>query len=122
MRWITGSGSRRISAVTCDPATACRAAICSPTVTDMPGMVRLGRPPRSAGSSEAACVRKWIAERGLVIQWRTLSVTGRIACCPTSGSRMIPEKKPEAARLGLPGRTQIVGRRRPMPRTMPRRP
>ena len=34
---------------------------------------------------------------------------------------MMPEKKPEAALLGLPGRTQIVGSRMPMPSKKPRR-
>jgi len=37
----------------------------------------------------------------------------RIASWPASGSRMMPEKKPEAALLGLPGRTQMVGSRMP---------
>ena len=31
------------------------------------------------------------------------------------------EKKPEAALLGLPGRTQMVGSRSPMPSKKPRR-
>ena len=34
---------------------------------------------------------------------------------------MIDEKKPDAARLGGPGRTKIVGRRNPTPSKMPRR-
>ena len=32
---------------------------------------------------------------------------------------MMPEKKPEAALLGLPGRTQIVGSRMPIPSKTP---
>src|ERR1700720_2907447 len=40
---------------------------------------------------------------------------------PARGSRMIPEKKPEAALLGLPGRTTRLGRRMPTPRQKPRR-
>jgi hypothetical protein len=47
--------------------------------------------------------------------WVTVSATGSTASSPLSGSRMMPEKKPEAARLGLPGRTAIVGRRMPTP-------
>ena len=54
-------------------------------------------------------------------QCRTVSATGSTASWPASGSRMMPEKKPEAALLGLPGRTQIVGRRMPMPSKKPRR-
>ncbi len=38
-----------------------------------------------------------------------------------SGSRMMPEKKPEAAALGKPGRTQIVGKRRDSPSMNPLR-
>src|SRR5215204_2408036 len=58
---------------------------------------------------------------GEACQWRTSSATGSTASSPASGSRMMPEKKPEAALLGLPGRTQIVGSRMPMPSKKPRR-
>ena len=51
----------------------------------------------------------------------TLSDTGRTASAPASGSRMMLEKKPEAALFGLPGRTQMVGSRRLMPSTSPLR-
>jgi hypothetical protein len=34
---------------------------------------------------------------------------------------MMLEKNPDAARFGLPGRTQIVGSRTPTPSTKPRR-
>ena len=40
---------------------------------------------------------------------------------PASGSRMMPEKKLDAALLGLPGRTQMVGSRMPTPSKKPRR-
>ena len=50
-----------------------------------------------------------------------VSATGRIASLPASGSRMMPEKKPDAALLGAPGRTQIVGSRMPTPSRKPRR-
>ena len=59
--------------------------------------------------------------RGDANQCRTVSGTGSTASCPTSGSRMMPEKNPEAALFGFPGRTQIVGRRIPMPSKKPRR-
>jgi hypothetical protein len=97
------------------------AASSSPTVAETPGMLRLRRSPSLAVSSAAAWTRKPVAERGLANQWRTLSATGRVASCPASGSRMMPEKNPEAALFGLPGRTQIVGRRMPMPSKKPRR-
>ena len=67
---------------------------------------------RPCPSSRHGC-RKPIAARGLACQWRTSSGTGSTASWPASGSRMMLEKKPDAARLGLPGRTQTVGKRRP---------
>ena len=79
------------------------------------------RARRGAVSIVAAWMRKPTAERGLACQWRTSSATGSTASSPASGSRMMSEKKPEAALLGLPGRTQIVGSRMPMPSKKPRR-
>src|SRR5437868_6122862 len=69
----------------------------------------------------AAGRRKPTADRGLACVCRTVSATGRIASIPAKGSRMMPEKKPDAALFGLPGRTQIVGRRMPTPSRKPRR-
>ena len=51
----------------------------------------------------------------------TVSGTGSDASSPASGSRMMPEKKPDAARLGLPGRTTTLGSRMPIPSQKPRR-
>ena len=48
-----------------------------------------------------------MAARGEASQWRTSSDTGSTASRPFSGSRMMLEKNPEAARFGAPGRTQI---------------
>ena len=61
------------------------------------------------------------AARGEACQCITLSDTGSTASSPASGSRMMLEKKPDAALLGLPGRTQMVGRRMLMPSTKPLR-
>ena len=72
-------------------------------------------------SSVAAWARKPAADLGEACQWRTVSGTGRIASCPFNGSRMIPEKNDDAARLALPGRTQIVGSRTAMPSMNPLR-
>src|SRR3954469_25934488 len=58
---------------------------------------------------------------GEACQCITSSGTGSTASSPLSGSRMMLEKKPEAALLGLPGRTQIVGSRMPTPSKKPRR-
>jgi len=121
MRMIVGSGSRRMRRATLSPATLRNASICSATVALIPGMLRLRRVPSCPLSILAACSRKSMAARGEANQWRTLSGTGSTASWPESGSRMMPEKKPEAALFGLPGRTQIVGRRMPMPSMNPRR-
>ncbi len=68
MRWIVGSGSRRMRAVTPLPAIRSSAAICSPTVQERPGIVRLRRGPTRARSMDAACSRKPTAARGLACQ------------------------------------------------------
>ena len=60
------------------------------------------------------------ARRGMPVAQRRRR-TGRTASFPTSGSRMMFEKNPEAALFGLPGLTQIVGRRMPIPSKMPLR-
>ena len=62
-----------------------------------------------------------IAERGEACQWRIVSGTGRTASWPASGSRMMPEKKPDAALFGFPGRTTMDGRRMPTPSRIPLR-
>jgi hypothetical protein len=66
-------------------------------------------------------MKKPTAARGLACQWRTLSSTGSTASSPFSGSRMMLEKNPDAALLGLPGRTQMVGSLSPIPSKKPRR-
>src|SRR6516225_8838128 len=100
---------------------ALKAAICSPTVAERPGMVRLRRGPTVPRSRVAACSRKPTAERGVACQWRTSSDTGSTASLPASGSRRMLEKKPDAALFGRPGRIQMVGRRIPIPSMKPRR-
>ena len=49
------------------------------------------------------------------------SGTGSTASTPLSGSRMMPEAKPEAAPLGVPGRTVAVGTRTLRPSMKPLR-
>ena len=50
-----------------------------------------------------------------------VGATGQMASTPASGSRTMPLANDDAALLGLPGRTQIAGRRKPTPSRMPRR-
>lgn len=121
MRAMVGSGSRRIRATALSPPNRRSAAISSPTVAERPGRLMLRRSPSEAVSTSAAWTRNPTAARGLANQWRTSSETGSTASRPESGSRRMPEKKPEAARFGLPGRMQIVGRRMPIPSKKPRR-
>ena len=66
-------------------------------------------------------MRKPIAARGLAWVCTTVSATGSTASTPASGSRMMPEKKPDAALFGLPGRTTMLGSRMPTPSQKPRR-
>ena len=121
MLMMVGSGTRLIRAVTFLPATRSSAAICSPTETDIPGMLRLRRGPIALRSMVPAWTRNPTADFGEACQCRTSSDTGRTASSPASGSRMMLEKKPDAALFGLPGRTQIVGRRMDIPSSRPLR-
>ena len=84
-------------------------------------MVMDRRTPKGAVSMVAAVMKKPTAARGDANQWRTSSPTGRFASIPFSGSRRMPEKKLDAALLGLPGRMQMVGSRTPTPSTKPLR-
>ena len=105
-RYRTGPASRRRSAQPagrfrggcatrpCRRQSGATTAICSATVQQTPGMVRLMRGPSASPSSPAAWTRKPTAARGLACQLRTLSSTGSTASSPLSGSRMIEEKKP----------------------------
>ena len=95
--------------------SARNAAICSATVQHTPGMERLMRGPSASRASPAAWMRKPTAARGLAWVCTTVSGTGSVASIPASGSRMMPEKKPEAALFGLPGRTTMLGSRMPTP-------
>ena len=71
-------------------------------VAATPGIVRQRRGPTGARSISAACRKNPTAERGLACQCRTVSATGSCASSPFSGSRMIPDRKLDAAALGLP--------------------
>ena len=62
-----------------------------------------------------------ITARGEAIHICVAAGTGSTASRPDSGSRMIPEAKPEAAPFGLPGRTTTVGTRTLRPSMKPLR-
>jgi hypothetical protein len=118
---LDASGARRMRDATLSPATRRSASICSATVQHTPGIARLMRDLSCSRVKPAAWMRKPTAARGLAWVWRTVSATGSTASAPASGSRMMPEKNPDAALLGLPGRTQMVGSRMPTPSRKPRR-
>lgn len=85
----------------------------------MPGRLMLRASP-VAGSLAAS--RKFATTvAGLESQRRRSGLTGQMALSPCSGSRMMLLTKEEAARFGLPGRTQMVGRRNTRPSTKPLR-
>ena len=84
-------------------------------------MVSARRGPTVAVSRVAAWRMNATAARGEACQCITVSETGSTASAPASGSRMMLEKKPDAALLGLPGRTQMVGRRMLSPSRKPLR-
>ena len=75
---------------------------------------------RAASSSQPATSAA-IAPRGDSSHSRVPGRTGHTASSPFSGSRIMPLAKDEAAALGLPGRTLMVGRRSTRPSTKPRR-
>ena len=56
-----------------------------------------------------------------VTGWATCGSTGQMDSTPASGSRMMPEKKEEAAPLGFPGRTVTVISRAERPSMKPLR-
>jgi hypothetical protein len=120
IRRIRSSGSRRMSRTASSPPVRRNASICSATVADTPGIVRQRRSPSASPSISAAWTRNSTAVRGEANQCRMSSGTGRTASRPFSGSRMMLEKNEDAARFGLPGRTQIVGSRMPTPSMKPR--
>ena len=121
MRATSGSGMRRMRAATLSPAIRRNAAICSATVQQTPGMVRLTRGPSLSRRQSGGMNEK--ADRGA----RT--------CMPVhdavldrqhgflAGKRLANDRGEEArCRLVRPaGPYEMVGSLMPMPSTKPRR-
>ena len=118
---MTGSGCQVIRASAPGPATRVIAAIISPIVSLRPVRFRQRLNPKAAPSSVAAWIRLATTVRGAVCQTAKSRGTGQFAVCPCSVSRKIEDMKLDAAALGLPGRIETVGRRRPRPSRNPRR-
>ena len=118
--WMIASGSQRMRAVTSCRLRApalppsrprCR---CAGEVDVTRGAQRLAR--QLHGLDQA-----WTTRRGERMYIAASRPTGQTACWPASGSRKIELAQVEAALLGLPGRTQMVGRRRERPSSRPLR-
>ena len=120
MRCAFVSGTSCIRATISFPAILRSASISSPIEAVTPGIISDLRSPNNEVSNVAACSAKPTAERGEAKTFLTSFVAGSIASNPTSGSRIMFEKSPDAALFGAPGRTQIEGKRSPTPSKNPR--
>ena len=96
------------------------ASISSPSEAATPGIIKHLWSPRSDVFNVAACIKNPIADFGDAKKFVNSFPAGRTASSPMSGSRMMFENRPDAALFGKPGRTQIVGRRIPIPSRNPR--
>ena len=73
-------------------------------------------PPQVCSSADAARRMPRIVLAGEARTTPVSGLTGQMARSPASGSRMMPEKKLEAAPFGRPGRTLTVISRTVRPR------
>src|SRR6516164_244443 len=113
---LTGSGAQLMSALASGPATRSRAAAISPALTVRAGMVTGVESPQVRSGDWAARSRAVTALAGEATATRVSGGTGQVARWPASGSLMMPETQPDAARFGRPGRTVTVISRRARPR------
>ena len=97
------------------------ASIISSMLALNPGRVMLRLTPRASAGSSLARRNASTTRRGERIHMVASGVTGQTLSCPVSGSRMIPLAKEDAALLGLPGRTTMVGNRSARPSMKPLR-
>ena len=118
---IFGSGCAFTSARAVAPPIRSSASSMSATVTEIPGNINILELPHALASRLSACIRLRITPRGESKYKGKDSGTGRSPVSPFNGSRIILLAKLEAAALGHPGRTAMVGSRRARPSTMPRR-
>src|SRR5258708_28817085 len=114
-----GSGTQSISALTSGPAARSSAATMSATVTVRAGRLTAVRPPQASSDDVAARSSPSIARAGEMMDASVRASTGQIARSPASGSRMMPDRKPDAAPLGRTGRTLTVAPTTAPPRSDP---
>lgn len=121
IRAMPGSGIQSISSAAAGPATLRSAAAISATVTVSAGRLTAVRPPHSSSVAVAARISPLTALAGDASATSVAGSTGQTARSPASGSRMMPDMKPDAAAFGLPGRTLTVTSRSARPRRKPLR-
>jgi hypothetical protein len=119
IRSMRSSGLNRTRAATASPATRASAAMPSLTVTVMPGRLSTRFTPHADEGRSWAWMNASTTLRGERSQMPVESGTGQSAATPFSGSRKMLLANDEAARLGLPGRTTIVGSRSDRPSRKP---
>jgi len=119
IRATCGSGIQSMSALTSGPATRASAVAMPATLIVSAGRLTALRPPHASSEAVAAHVRPAMALAGEASATSVPGSTGQVARCPASGSRMMPDMKPDAAALGRPGRTLIDTRRSARPRRNP---
>ena len=110
-----------MSRVTAGPAARSSAATMSPTVTVSAGRLTALRPPHAAPDVSAARRSAATARLGEHSATSVCASTGQTARWPASGSRMMPDRNPDAAPFGRPGRTHTVISRTARPRRNPLR-
>ena len=114
---IALSRSKRTRAAHSGPASCSSAASASATLTVMPGAFSVRFQPHASAGNSMARISASTARSGDAIHIFASGCNGHTAASPFSGSRRILLMNPDAARLGLPGRTTIVGSRTQRPST-----
>ncbi len=121
MPWMRASGTKRTRETVSAPATRPIASIIWRTESVMPGRFTTRVIGHAGDGRSCAWTNASTTRRGERIQTPVVSGTGHTLSTPASGSRMMPLAKEDAARLALPGRTTIVGRRIDRPSMNPLR-
>src|SRR5215469_15286366 len=112
---MASSGSQPTRALTAGPATRSSVRTISPTVTVTDGRLTAVGSPHAVGAASAARSSPSIARAGELSATAVSGGTGAFADRPASGSLMMPDRNPDAAALGRPGRTLTVIKRTDRP-------
>ena len=107
-RTTIGSRSNLTRSRAALPPTASSASSISFTLTLSAGRLIAVRPPNASREASATLISAAIVPAVDPSATRVSGATGHTAGSPLSGSRMMEDKNPDAAPLGLPGRTTTV--------------